>query len=90
MQSVHITTVFDTTLCDQVWQWFSQCTPVSSTNKADTHHITEILLKVALSTIYPNPWFIGYFNMCKVILVKMVFRVIVRENEPEITLHVLD
>ena len=28
--------------------------PVSSTNKTDHHHITEILLKVALSTIKPN------------------------------------
>ena len=28
----------------------SQCTPVSSTNTTDRHHITEILLKVALTT----------------------------------------
>jgi len=32
--------------------WFS---PVSSTNKTDRHDITEILLKVALSTINPIP-----------------------------------
>jgi hypothetical protein len=32
-------------------RWFSPCTPVSSTNKTDRHDITEILLKVALSTI---------------------------------------
>jgi hypothetical protein len=31
--------------------WFS---PVSSTNKADHHDITEILLKVALNTIKPT------------------------------------
>ena len=33
------------------------CIPVSSTNKTDRHHITEILLKVALNTItlIPNP-----------------------------------
>jgi hypothetical protein len=31
--------------------WFSPGTPVSSTNKTDLHDITEILLKVALSTI---------------------------------------
>jgi hypothetical protein len=31
--------------------WFSQGTPVSSTNKTDRHDITEILLKVALNTI---------------------------------------
>jgi hypothetical protein len=32
-------------------QWFSLGTPVSSTNKTDYHDITEILLKVALSTM---------------------------------------
>jgi hypothetical protein len=32
-------------------QWFSPGTPVSSTNKTDSHDITEILLKVALNTI---------------------------------------
>jgi hypothetical protein len=30
---------------------FSPGTPVSSTNKTDSHDITEILLKVALNTI---------------------------------------
>jgi len=50
----------DTTLCDQVCQWlvagrwFSQCRPISSTNKTDHHDITEILLKVALNTINLN------------------------------------
>ena len=33
-------------------RWFSSGTPVSSTNKTD---ITEILLKMALSTIPPSP-----------------------------------
>ena len=48
-----------TTLCDKVCQWlaagrwFSPGHPVSSTNKTDRHHITEILLKVALNTIKP-------------------------------------
>jgi endogenous inhibitor of DNA gyrase (YacG/DUF329 family) len=43
--------------CDKVCQWlatgrwFSPGHPVSSTNKTDRHDITEILLKVALSTI---------------------------------------
>ena len=38
----------------QCW-WFSLGTPVSSTNKTDRQDITEILLKVALSTInQPN------------------------------------
>ena len=47
----------DTTLCDKVCQWlatgrwFSPDTPVSSTNKTDSHDITEIWLKVALNTI---------------------------------------
>jgi hypothetical protein len=56
--------VLDTTLCDKVcqWlaagQWFSPGTPVSSTNKTDRHDITEILLKVALKPITPNPNFI--------------------------------
>jgi hypothetical protein len=46
-----------TTLCDKVCQWlatgrwFSPGPPVSSTKKNDSHDITEILLKVTLSTI---------------------------------------
>ena len=46
-----------TTLCDKVCQWlaagrwFSPGNLVSSTNKTDCHDITEILLKVELSTI---------------------------------------
>jgi len=49
--------VLDTTLCDKVCQWlaagrwFSLGIPVSSTNKTDSHDITEILLKVSLNTI---------------------------------------
>jgi hypothetical protein len=49
--------VLDKTLCDKVCQWlatglwFSLVTLVSSTNKTDHHDITEILLKVVLSTI---------------------------------------
>ena len=57
--------VLDTTLCDKVcqWlatgQWFSLVPPVPSTNKIDHHDITEILLKVALSTInQPNHHFV--------------------------------
>jgi hypothetical protein len=41
--------VLDTTLCDKVCQWLFLGTPVSSTNK------TEALLKVARSTMNPNP-----------------------------------
>jgi hypothetical protein len=49
--------VLNTTLCDKVCQWiatdrrFSLGTPVSSANKTARHDITEILLKVALTTI---------------------------------------
>jgi hypothetical protein len=51
--------VLDTTLCDKVCQWLAtrrwfsrvlRFPPVSSTNETDLHNITEILLKVALST----------------------------------------
>ena len=49
--------LLDITLCDKVCQWlaagrwFSQGTMVSSTNKANRHDISEILLKVALNII---------------------------------------
>jgi hypothetical protein len=48
--------VLDTPLCNKVCQWltagrwFSPGILVSSTNKADHHDITEIVLKVALNT----------------------------------------
>ena len=32
-------------------RWFSSCTLVSATNKTDCHNITEILLKLVLTTI---------------------------------------
>jgi hypothetical protein len=44
-------------ICDKVCQWLVAglwVSPVSSTNKADHHDITEILLKVALNTIKPT------------------------------------
>ena len=50
-----------TKLCDKVCQWlaasrwFSQGTPVSSTNKTVRHNRTEIVLKVALNTLNPKP-----------------------------------
>jgi hypothetical protein len=54
--------VLDTTLYEQVCQWFATgrrlcpSTLVSSSNKTNRHDITDILLKVALNTIpYPNP-----------------------------------
>ena len=36
-------------------RWLSPGTLVSSTNKTDRHNITDILLKVALSTTTPPP-----------------------------------
>ena len=57
--------VLDTTLCDQVCQWlvtgrwFSLCTLISSTSKTDRHDIIEILLKVALNTQTPPPYYLG-------------------------------
>jgi hypothetical protein len=51
--------IIDITLCDKICQrlaadrWFSTGIPVSSINKnkTDHHDITEILMKVALTTI---------------------------------------
>jgi hypothetical protein len=59
--------VLDTTLCDKVCQrlttgrWYSPGSLVSFTNKTEHYDITEILLKVVLSTInQPKPsfWFL--------------------------------
>ena len=53
--------VLDTALCDKVCQWLETCrwfSPgplVSSSNKTDRHDITEIRMKVALTTI-ANQW----------------------------------
>ena len=50
--------VLDTTLCGKVCQWLATgrwISPVlgfSSTHKTDRHDITEILLKMALNTMY--------------------------------------
>jgi hypothetical protein len=38
-----------------VCEWFSTDTQVSPTNKTDHHDITEIVLKVALSTVTLTP-----------------------------------
>jgi hypothetical protein len=74
--------VYSTALCDKVCQWLargrwlSPGIPVSSTNKADRHNITEILLKVALNTIHqtkpnkPNTWLV--FNAVLWIFVTIV------------------
>ena len=64
-----------TTLWVKVYQWlttgrFSPGTLVSSTNKTDRHDITDILLKVALSTInhqlhlkYNRQWQVKNFQL---------------------------
>jgi hypothetical protein len=55
-----LSTIFQLYRGDKVCQrlaagrWFSPDAPVSSTNKANGHDITEILLKVALNTIKPT------------------------------------
>jgi hypothetical protein len=54
--------------CYKVCQWLVACRGfslgilVSSINKTDRHDMTEILLKVALNTINPNPiiWICNY------------------------------
>ena len=63
----------DTTLCDKVCQifvvdrWISPGTPVSSTNKTDSHDITEILLTVALNTISKTkPMIVSTLNIKKI------------------------
>jgi hypothetical protein len=52
-------------------RWFSPGTPVSSTNKTDSHDMTEILLKVALNTTsHTKP---TYFNStCTIILSSII------------------
>ena len=78
MQSMPIITkscswrgVHDTTLYDKVCQlldagqWLSCGTLVSSTNKTDSHDITEILLKVALNTITITPEINAYMEVCE-------------------------
>ena len=75
MQSVHIINNVlslnpaHTTLCDKYCQglvagrWFSQSTPVSSTNKTDRHDIIEILLKVA-GVKHQNPYTPTIYGTC--------------------------
>jgi hypothetical protein len=47
---------------DTTGWWFSPDPLVSSTNKTDCHDITEILLKVALSTIKQTKTNISHFK----------------------------
>ena len=45
-------------------RWFTQSTPVSSTNRTDRHAITEIVWKWALNTITPYPVLLCENNFC--------------------------
>ena len=79
-----------TTLSDKVcqWlatgQWFSPGPSVSSTNKTDNHDKTEILLKVVLNTINPNPIHKGkilhgglrFYPLCQLLFVTIKTSVI--------------
>jgi hypothetical protein len=68
-----------TTLCDKVCQWlatgrwFSPAPLVSSTNKTDRHDITEILLKVALSTIKQTKQHYTCFNFADCIVLMLMY-----------------
>ena len=68
-----------TTLCDKVCQWRSTCRwfslvpPVSSTNKTDRHDITEILLKVVLSTFKQTISIFNSSNLMSYLLCQIKF-----------------
>jgi hypothetical protein len=74
--------VLDTTLCDKVcqWfaagQWFTLGTSVSSTNEADRHDKTEILLKVALNIINSMLLFCYMYIDCHTVYRKEIFYVV--------------
>jgi hypothetical protein len=54
--------------CLATGQWFSPGPLVSSTNKTDRHDITEILLKVALSTITSTPNAVNMWVFLEIII----------------------
>ena len=54
--------------------------PISSTNKADRHDITEILLKVALNTITINPIPLKIFYKSKLFVIKFNYWYIFCKN----------
>jgi hypothetical protein len=58
-------------------QWLSPGTPISSTNKTDRHDITEILLKVALSTINQTSCILNENSskLCKLVYCHMKIRI---------------
>jgi hypothetical protein len=78
--------LLDATLCNKVCQWlaagwwFSPGSPVSSTNKTDLHDITEILLKLMLSTI----------NQTKPNLFQFLFLFSLHQRKPVIHKYYLD
>ena len=50
-------------------RWFSPRTPISSTNKTDRQDITQLLLKVALNTMNPNPNIFLFFYQLTLIVI---------------------
>jgi hypothetical protein len=69
-----------TTLCDKICQWlatgrwFSPSSPIFTTNKADSHDITEILLKAGLNTIKETKWTIAISSFGQAVAEEKVFR----------------
>jgi hypothetical protein len=61
-------------------QWFSPGTPVSSTNKTDSHDITELLLKVVLNTITLSQMLIFFHYDCKISLQSLLINTIMRNS----------
>ena len=61
-------------------QWFSPSTPVSPTNKTDSHNITEILLKVELHTITLTSLYKVYISTCR--KWKIIHEKMVKNNHP--------
>jgi hypothetical protein len=71
--------VLDTTLCDKVCQWlvtgrwFYPDIQVSSSNKNNSHDMTEILLKVSLNTInHTYLWSKSKYLLCRYILQPLI------------------
>jgi hypothetical protein len=78
--------VLDATLCDKVCQllatgrWFSPDTLVFSTNKTDSHDITELMLKMALNTAWPIVkvlfWLVQLFLIHMCITIVLFFSIV--------------
>ena len=53
-------------------RWFPPGTLISSTNKTDLHHITELLLKVALNKITLTLMVCHWFGFITVLIVESI------------------